>query len=70
MSTGNTHAKALLVPVVPPGISLHYETENRMVWNKEKHTSEEYEFVYEVSWIPELSTWRRFLKRQRKASAI
>jgi hypothetical protein len=45
----------------------HYETENRMVWNDEKHTYEEYEFIYEVSWIPELGAWRRFLRTHQRA---
>jgi hypothetical protein len=67
MSTTNTHAMALPIPVVPPGINPHYETENRMVWNEEKYASEEHEFVYEISWIPDLGVWRRFLRTHRKA---
>jgi hypothetical protein len=63
MSTTNTHATALLLPVIPLGINLHYETENRTVWNQEKYTSEEHEFVYEISWIPDLGVWRRFLRK-------
>jgi len=43
----------------------HWETENRMVWNQQQHTSEEHEFVYEISWITELGVWRRFLRSQR-----
>jgi len=56
---------ALTTPVLLPGIDLHYETENRLVWNERERRSEEREFVYEVSWIPELNTWRRFLRAQR-----
>jgi hypothetical protein len=67
MRTTNTHATALSIPVVPPGVNPRYETENQMVWNEEKHASEEHEFVYEVSWIPELGVWRRFLRTHRKA---
>jgi hypothetical protein len=67
MRTTNTYATALPVPVVPLGINPHYETENRMVWNEEKYTSEEHEFVYEVSWIPDLGVWRWFLRTHRKA---
>ena len=62
MRTTNTYATALPVPVVPLGINPHYETENRMVWNEEKYTSEEHEFVYEV-----LGVWRWFLRTHRKA---
>lgn len=65
MSNGATHSMALTTPVLLPGIDLHYETENRLVWNERERRSEEREFVYEVSWIPELNTWRRFLRAQR-----
>ena len=42
-----------------------YETENRLVWNEQERRDEERELVYEISWIPELNTWRRFLRAQR-----
>jgi hypothetical protein len=67
MSTANTHAMALPVPMAFPGINQRYETETRTVWNDEKHTSEQHEFVYEVSWIPDLGVWRQFLRTHRKA---
>jgi len=38
------------------------------VWNEENHTNEVHEFVYEVSWIPELLLWRRFLRTHRVVS--
>jgi hypothetical protein len=66
MHTTNTHATALTMPVVLSGVNPHYETENQMVWNEDKYTSEEHELVYEVSWIPELGVWRRFLRTHRK----
>jgi hypothetical protein len=55
---------ALTTPALQ-GIGLHYETENRLVRNERQRRSEEYELVYEISWIPELATWRRFLRAQR-----
>jgi hypothetical protein len=66
MRTANTHGTALPVPIVQPGINLHYETESRMVWNDKKRMNEEQEFIYEISWIPELGVWRRFLQARRK----
>jgi hypothetical protein len=65
MSATATFAEALPVPAFPAGVDTHWETENRMVWNERRHTSEEREFVYEVSWIAELGAWRRFLRSQR-----
>jgi hypothetical protein len=62
----NIHGTALPVPIVQSGINPHYETENRVVWNDENHTSEEQEFIYEISWVPELGVWRRFLQTHRK----
>jgi hypothetical protein len=52
-------------PALPEGIDLHYETENRLVWNERERRNEERELVYEISWIPALNTWRRFLRAQR-----
>ena len=43
----------------------HWITENRVLWNQEHHKAEECELVYEVSWVPELSMWRRFLRSRR-----
>ena len=56
---------ALTTPALLQGIDLHYETENRLVWNEQERQNEERELVYEISWIPELSTWRRSLRSQR-----
>jgi hypothetical protein len=55
---------ALTTPALLQRIHLHYETENRLVWNEPERRNEERELVYEISWIPELNTWRRFLRAQ------
>jgi hypothetical protein len=65
MSTGATQSMALRTPALLEGIDLHYETENRVVWNERERRNEERELVYEISWIPELNAWRRFLRAQR-----
>jgi len=33
---------------------MHWETQHRVVWNEQEHTREEYELVYEISWIKSL----------------
>jgi len=66
MSTGAIHAEALPIAAFPPGLDAYWETVNRTVWNERENTSEECELVYEISWISELGTWRRFLRSQRK----
>ena len=43
----------------------YWITENRVLWNEEHHKAEECELVYEVSWVPERSTWRSFLCSRR-----
>lgn len=48
------------------GTDQHFETEKRQVWDENTRTYQECEFVYEVSWIPELGVWRRFLRSYRK----
>jgi hypothetical protein len=54
------------VPAFPAGVNTRWETEHRMVWNEQQHTSEERELVYEISCIAELGAWRKFLRLQRK----
>jgi len=49
----------------PKGAETRWITENRVLWNANHHKTEECELVYEVSWIPELSAWRSFLRSQR-----
>jgi hypothetical protein len=64
----NTAAsRETITPVVfPPGLDVHWETENRVVWNERERITEKQELIYEVSWICELGTWRRFLRSRRK----
>ena len=66
MSTGATHAEALPIAAFPAGLGAYWETVTRTVWNEREHISEESELVYEISWISELGTWRRFLRSRRK----
>ena len=63
-----SHTSAL-VPTVPQGTDAHCETEIRIGWNEENQTNEVHELVYEVSWIPELLAWRRFLLAHRIVSS-
>jgi hypothetical protein len=67
MRFANAHATAALNVPAPTGINTHYETQNQVVWNDKERTNEQHEFVYEVSWIPELGMWRQFLRTHRKA---
>jgi hypothetical protein len=69
MSAVASYAAALPVPSFPTGVDVHWETEHRMVWNEQQHTSEERELVFEISWIAELGVWRRFLRSQRKVKS-
>lgn len=69
MSTVASYAAALPVPAFPVGVEAHWETENRMVWSERRHASEEHELVYEISWIPEIGVWRRFLRSHRKVQS-
>jgi len=66
MSNITVHEDALSFATFPAGIDVHWETQFRTVWNASECKAEEYELVYEVSWIPELGAWRRFLCSQRK----
>jgi len=69
MSAVAIDTQALPVPAFPAGVGVHWETENRTVWNEQQHASEERELVYEISWIAELGVWRRFLRSQRKVKS-
>ena len=44
----------------PAGVDVHWETQRRVVWNEREQTREEYELVYEISWIKELGLWQHF----------
>jgi len=69
MSAVANHARALFVPAFPPTAGTHWEAVTCTVWNQHEHASEERELVYEISWIPELGTWRRFLRSQQKVKS-
>jgi hypothetical protein len=65
MSTSANHAEALNA-AFPPGLDAYWETINQTVWNERENSSEKCELVYEISWIAELGTWRRFLRSRKK----
>ena len=69
MSIAFPHATALFIQPFADGIETHWETVTHLVWNEQEHTNEEQELVYEVSWIAELATWRRFLRSQRRVKS-
>jgi hypothetical protein len=52
----------------PAGVDVHWETQRRVVWNEQEHKREEYELVYEISWIKELGLWRTFLRSHHKVN--
>lgn len=66
MFATGSYVEPLRAPPFPAAIDVHWETENRMLWNEQQHTNEQRELVYEISWIAELGLWRRFLRSQRK----
>jgi hypothetical protein len=50
----------------PERTDVRWETTNLQVWNAPERTAEQHELVYEISWVTELGTWRRFLTSWRK----
>jgi len=48
------------------GVDVHLEMERCVSWNEQERVSEVEELIYEVSWIPELGAWRRFLRSRQK----
>lgn len=68
MRLDDPRATALPVTTGPVGTNPHYETESRAVWNELTQRNEVHEFVYEVTWIPELNIWRRFLRTHHIAA--
>ena len=69
MSRVAGYIAAVPVPAFPTAVEARWETQNRTVWNELQHASEERELVYEISWIPELGIWRRFLRSNRKVQS-
>ena len=56
-------------PGFPAGADVRWETVRRTMWNEQRHTSEERELVYEISWIAEIGVWRRFLLSQQNVGS-
>ena len=69
MSAVASSSAILPISGFPAGVDMHWETQRRVVWNEQEYTREEHELVYEISWIKELSLWRRFLRSQRKVTS-
>ena len=53
----------------PAGVDVHWKTQRQVVWNEQEHAREEYELVYEISWIKELGLWRSFLRSRHKVKS-
>jgi hypothetical protein len=64
MSATAIEIESLPAGSFPKGVDTHWITENRTLWNEQHRKAEECELVYEVSWIPEVSAWRSFLRSQ------
>lgn len=62
----NSHVAAACTAPFPQRTDVHWEATNHQVWNAREGAAEQHELVYEVSWVDELGTWRRFLTSQRK----
>jgi hypothetical protein len=64
-------SSAAILPIsgFPAGVEVHWETQRRVVWNEQEHTHEEYELVYEISWIKELGLWRSFLRSRHRVKS-
>lgn len=50
----------------PAGLDVRWETDSWVMWNEQERAAEKQELIYEVSWIREIGTWRRFLRSRRK----
>lgn len=64
----HSHLTTACIAPFPERTDVHWETTNLRVWNGREGTAEQQEMVYEVSWIKELGTWRRFLTSRRTVS--
>ena len=49
----------------PERTDVRWETTDLLVWNGRESGAKQEELIYEVSWIKELGTWRRFLTSRR-----
>jgi len=66
MQNATSHVPALPLPMFPAGVDTRWETTNYVAWNDRERIAEKQELIYEVAWIPELGSWRRFLRSRRK----
>jgi hypothetical protein len=66
MSAADSSPVILAAQVFPLGVDVHWEAQRRVVWNEQECTSEDREFVYEISWIEEPGLWRIFLRPHNK----
>ena len=64
----NSHVTAVPAAPFPERTDVHWETTSLQVWNAREGAAEQHELVYEVSWVDELGTWRRFLTSRRKVN--
>jgi hypothetical protein len=69
MSTAASSSTTLPISTFPEAVDVHWETQRGVVWNEREQTSEEHEFVYEISWIEELGLWRSFLRSHHKVNS-
>ena len=60
-----SHLTAACIAPFPERTDVRWETTSLRVWNAREGAAEQQEMVYEVSWIKELGTWRRFLTSRR-----
>ena len=69
MSAAASSSTLLPISGFPAGVDVRWETQRRVVWSQQRHTGEEHELVYEISWIEELGLWRSFLRSHRKVKS-
>ena len=60
------YVEAAPVANFPERVDVRWEMESRLMWNEKERINEEQELIYEVSWIPELGVWRRFLRSRKR----
>ena len=63
-----SYATAACVAPFPERTDVYWVTTSLQLWNALEGAAEQQELVYEVSWVEELGTWRRFLTSRRKVN--
>jgi hypothetical protein len=63
-----SYATAACIAPFPERTDVHWVTTSLQLRNALEGTAEQHELVYEVSWVEELRTWRRFLTSRRKVN--